>query len=91
MPAVALLAGLREIELADIQVGICEPHFEGCDPGVAEAVEAALVGQVPSDAVFGAAADALLKEAKGFGSNDFKIPLTRRTLIACLRDLTGAK
>ena len=54
------------------------------------AVEAALVGQAPSDAVFEAAADALLADAKGYGSNDFKIPLARRTLIATLRDLTGA-
>ncbi|MEH3159455.1 MAG: xanthine dehydrogenase family protein subunit M [Sphingomonas taxi] len=54
------------------------------------AVEAALVGKAPSDAVFHAAADALLAEARGFGSNDFKIPLTRRVLVAALRDLTGA-
>ena len=53
------------------------------------AVEAALVGKAPSTATFEAAADALLADAKGFGSNDFKIPLTRRVLIACLRDLTG--
>ena len=53
------------------------------------AVEAALVGQAPGDAAFNAAADALLADAKGFGSNDFKIPLARRTLIAVLRDLTG--
>ena len=53
------------------------------------AVEAALISQAPSTAVFEAAADALLAGAKGFGSNDFKIPLTRRVLIACLRDLTG--
>lgn len=53
------------------------------------AVEAALVGQAPSDAVFGAAADALLADAQGYGSNDFKIPLARRTLIASLRELTG--
>jgi xanthine dehydrogenase YagS FAD-binding subunit len=38
--------------------------------------------------VFEAAADALLRDARGFGSNDFKIPLLRRTLIACLRDVT---
>lgn len=50
--------------------------------------EAALVGQAPSTAAFEAAADALLAHAKGFGANDFKIPLTRRTLIACLRELT---
>ncbi len=53
------------------------------------AVEAALIGQAPSDAVFNAAADALLEGAKGYGSNDFKIPLARRVLIATLRDLTG--
>ena len=53
------------------------------------AVEAALIGKAPSTAVFEAAADALLAGAKGYGSNDFKIPLARRVLIACLRDLTG--
>ena len=52
------------------------------------AVEAAIVGHKPSTAVFEAAADALLADARGFGSNDFKIPLARRTLIASLRDLT---
>ena len=53
------------------------------------ALEQALVGQVPSDALFQKAADILLAEAKGQGANDFKIPLARRTLVACLRDLTG--
>lgn len=54
------------------------------------AVETALIGQAPSMKVFAAAADALIADAKGHGSNDFKIPLVRRTLIAVLRDLTGA-
>ncbi len=53
------------------------------------AVEAILVGQAPSTAVFEAAADALLADARGQGTNDFKIPLARRVLIATLRDLTG--
>ena len=52
------------------------------------AVEAALVGQAPGTAAFEAAADALLDGAKGFGTNDFKLPLARRVLIATLRDLT---
>ena len=52
------------------------------------AVEAALVGKAPSDETFNAAADALLDGAKGFGTNDFKIPLARRTLIASLREVT---
>ncbi len=54
------------------------------------AVEAALVGQAPSADAFAAAADALVADARGYGANDFKIPLARRTLIATLRDLTGA-
>lgn len=53
-------------------------------------VEDILVGETPSDALFERAADALLADAKGQGENDFKIPLTRRTLTAVLRDLTGA-
>jgi xanthine dehydrogenase YagS FAD-binding subunit len=51
-------------------------------------VEHALIGKEPSTEVFEAAADALLADAEGFGANDFKIPLVRRTLIACLRELT---
>jgi xanthine dehydrogenase YagS FAD-binding subunit len=53
-----------------------------------EAVEAALVGQEANDTAFNAAADVLLADARGHGSNDFKIPLTRRTLVATLRELT---
>lgn len=59
-------------------------HMPWRDP----AVEAALIGRAPSTEAFNAAADALLKDARGFGSNDFKLTLARRTLIACLRDLT---
>ncbi len=53
------------------------------------AVEAALIGQPAAPAAFEAAADALLKDAHGFGANDFKIPLARRVLVASLRALTG--
>ncbi len=51
-------------------------------------VEAALSGEAPSEAAFERAADALLREARGHGSNDFKIPLARRTLKAVLREAT---
>jgi xanthine dehydrogenase YagS FAD-binding subunit len=50
--------------------------------------EDALVGKAPSADAFEAAADLLLAGARGFGANDFKIPLARRMLIACLRELT---
>ncbi len=55
-----------------------------------EAVEAALVGEAPSDDLFERAADILLADAKGYGHNDFKIPLARRTLKAVLAEATGA-
>ncbi|WP_417619095.1 FAD binding domain-containing protein [Parasphingorhabdus sp.] len=51
-------------------------------------VEALLVGEKPSTDLFGRAADQLLAEAKGYGSNDFKIPLTRRVLISVLKEAT---
>ncbi len=37
---------------------------------------------------FNAAADAVLDGARGFGGNDFKIPLTRRTLHSVLAEVT---
>lgn len=54
------------------------------------AVESALVGETPSVDLFDRAADVLLEKARGHGDNDFKIPLARRTLIAALREATGA-
>ncbi|MGR3499033.1 MAG: FAD binding domain-containing protein [Limimaricola soesokkakensis] len=53
-------------------------------------VEDALVGEAPSAALFDRAADILLADAKGYGGNDFKIPLTRRTLAAVLTQATEA-
>lgn len=52
------------------------------------AVEEVLVGEAPSPALFDAAADRLLAEARGHGDNDFKIPLARRTLAAVLAQAT---
>lgn len=52
------------------------------------AVEELLTGEAPSDALFNRAADLLLADAQGFGDNDFKLPLTRRTLLSVLTELT---
>jgi xanthine dehydrogenase YagS FAD-binding subunit len=41
-------------------------------------------------ATFHTAANALLEGARGFGSNDFKIPLTQRTLHSVLAETTRA-
>ena len=46
--------------------------------------EAALVGALATRAAFDAAGIAALQNARGYGHNDFKIPLARRTLRATL-------
>jgi xanthine dehydrogenase YagS FAD-binding subunit len=51
--------------------------------------EAALDGAPVTRASFDAAGVAALKNARGYGHNDFKIPLARRTLRATLSDATG--
>jgi xanthine dehydrogenase YagS FAD-binding subunit len=51
--------------------------------------ETALVGAAVTRASFDAAGVAALRNARGYGHNDFKIPLARRTLRATLADATG--
>jgi len=48
------------------------------------AAEAALRGQAPNAANFRAAADTLLRDAKGYAHNTFKIELARRALVRAL-------
>jgi xanthine dehydrogenase YagS FAD-binding subunit len=50
--------------------------------------EQKLANAPANTASFNAAADAVLDGARGFGGNDFKIPLTRRTLHSVLAELT---
>ena len=90
--AFALVSVAGVVTMADGKVEHAALAFGGLGPMPwrDEAVEAAIIGKKASDANFEAAADALLNGAKGFGSNDFKIPLARRVLVASLRDLTGA-
>ena len=42
IPGEALLAALSELTAGDVHIGVCDHFFEGCDPGVAEGVQAAL-------------------------------------------------
>ena len=51
--------------------------------------EAALAGAALTRASFDAAGTAALKNARGYGHNDFKIPLARRTLRATLASAAG--
>jgi xanthine dehydrogenase YagS FAD-binding subunit len=46
--------------------------------------EAAMQGQAPDPAIFKRAADVLLRDAKGYGHNTFKIELARRAIVRTL-------
>jgi xanthine dehydrogenase YagS FAD-binding subunit len=57
-------------------------------PWRAASAEQGLIDAPANTATFNAAANAVLEGARGFGSNDFKIPLTRRTLHSVLAETT---
>jgi len=58
-------------------------------PWSAKFGEAVLLAQKPSAKIFRDAAEAELKGAKGYGMNDYKIELAKRTLVRALTDLAG--
>jgi xanthine dehydrogenase YagS FAD-binding subunit len=53
--------------------------------------ERALIGQPPRRDIFERAAEAALTGARGYGHNDFKIALVRRTLVAVLEQVAGRR
>jgi xanthine dehydrogenase YagS FAD-binding subunit len=55
-------------------------------PWRVEAAEQEVADRPANAATLNAAADRVLHGARGYGSNDFKIPLTRRTLAAVLTE-----
>jgi len=57
-------------------------------PWRAPQAEEKLADAAANTATFNAAASAVLEGARGFGGNDFKIPLTRRTLHSVLTETT---
>lgn len=91
--AFALVSIAGAVAVEDGRISSVRLAFGGLAPKPwrDDAVEAALIGNPPSTAVFEIACDALLVDARGHGGNDFKIPLVRRTLMAVLRDLTGGR
>ena len=91
--AFALVSVAAVIDMADGKFARADLAFGGLahkpwhDPRIAEL----LVGAEPSAALFDKAADLLLETAQGYGENDFKIPLARRTLSAVLAQATGVE
>ncbi|WP_288380894.1 xanthine dehydrogenase family protein subunit M [uncultured Massilia sp.] len=53
-------------------------------PWRVEEAEAALEGKQADEAAFGAAADILLRGARGYGQNDFKLTLARNAIVQAL-------
>jgi len=89
--AFALVSVAGAVAVEDGRIGSARLAFGGLGtmPWRDPAVEDMLVGQKPARELFEAAAKLLLRDAKGYGANDFKLPLARRTLVACLTELTA--
>lgn len=90
--AFALVSVAAVISVEDSKIARADLAFGGLahkpwhDPRIGDL----LIGEAPSPALFDKAADVLLEDARGYGENDFKIPLARRTLQAVLQEATGA-
>ncbi len=88
--AFALVSVAAVIEVDDGKFTRADLAFGGLahkpwhDPRIGEA----LINEAPGKALFDRAADLLLERAQGYGDNEFKIPLARRTLHAVLQQAT---
>jgi len=89
--AFALVSVAAILDLDGERVRAAHVAFGGLSykPWRSTEAEAALVGAPASRATFDAAGAAALKNARGYGHNDFKIPLARRTLRATLTQAAG--
>jgi xanthine dehydrogenase YagS FAD-binding subunit len=88
--AFALVSVAVDLSMEDGRIARCAVAFGslGTVPWRDPKVEAVLTGEAPSPALFAEAADVLLRDARGFGANDFKIPLAARALAATLAQAT---
>ena len=84
--AFALVSVAAALELEDGRIKTARLALGGVAPKPwrnTEA-EAALQGEAPGAAAFGKAADVLLRDAKGYAHNAFKIELARRAMVRTL-------
>jgi xanthine dehydrogenase YagS FAD-binding subunit len=88
--AFALVSVAAVVETSGRRIRSARLAFGGLaqKPWRAPQAEEKLAGASASASTFDAAANAVLDGARGFGGNDFKIPLTRRTLHAVLAEAT---
>ena len=90
--AFALISVAAVIERKDERIHTARVAFGGISykPWRSAEAEGALVGAPVTHASFNAAGVVALSDAHGYGHNDFKIPLARRTLRAALADAAVA-
>jgi xanthine dehydrogenase YagS FAD-binding subunit len=88
--AFALVSVAVDLTMEQGRIARCALAFGGLGtvPWRDPAVEQVLIGETPNPALFAKAAEVLLKDAQGFGKNDFKIPLVARALAATLNEAT---
>lgn len=86
--SVAVILDILEGQVAHVRIA-----FGGVahKPWRAHKAEAELQGKPATEANFRLAAEAELADARGYGDNDFKIPLAKRTLVATLRDASQVR
>ena len=86
--AFALISVAAIVDVANGRIRSARLAFGGLahQPWRVTAAEAALAGANAGETAANAAADVVLSGARGFGHNDFKIPLLRRTLRAMLTE-----
>ena len=90
--AFALVSVAAALELENGRIRLARLALGGVahKPWRDTTAEALLRGEAPGRELFAAAADALLKNAKGFKHNEFKISLARRAVIRTLTQAANA-
>jgi xanthine dehydrogenase YagS FAD-binding subunit len=88
--AMVSVAAILDIEGDRLKSGRIAFGGIGAKPWRAEAAEAALQDEAANGATAERFSDEILAGAVGHGSNDFKIPLTRRTVRAVFSQAQGA-
>jgi xanthine dehydrogenase YagS FAD-binding subunit len=84
--SVAAIVTQNNNRIQSVRVAFGGLSYKPWRSGVAED---ALADARPTRASYDAAGSAALKNARGYGNNDFKIPLARRTLRTTLAEATG--
>ncbi len=89
--AFALVSAAACLEIDNGQIKSARVALGGIAPKPWRALEAEklLSGKAPTEQTFKAAADAALKNAKGYEHNNFKIEMSKRTIVRALKVAAG--